>query len=707
MKRKITVGLLMMFLALNFVFSASVDREKAIKVAQNYLAERYAARGLEVPLAFEIKSTDIIYNSTGDYAIMYVVNLIPQGFVLISADDRVLPVLGYSHQNFMDINNMAPSNKYWLGGYEMQIEYAIKNDLEADHKTIMDWERLSVDNFVVQTPKSIAVVGPLMDFPWDQGRYYNRLCPEDPEAPSGYDGRVPNGCVALATSMVMYYHRHPEMGTGSHSYNSSGYGVQMANYGATTYDWSAMTDKLTSYNTNVARLIYHLGVAVDMDYAADGSGSQTEYAGNALKNYFKYSSTLTTKSRWSHTSPTWISLLKENLDIDHPMIYSGSEQSGSGHAFNCDGYDDANYFHFNWGWGGYGNGYYNISELNPVGNNFNFYQKVIVNIIPNNPANSCPSLKTLTASSGSISDGSGSIKYGHNLDCRWLIAPENASSIVISFSRFKTQLNYDIVTIYDGESTSDPVVGTYSGTTIPADITINGPKALVRFQTNNAIADQGFLLNYKANNQTAFCSSTKIITTPTGTISDGSEEEKYNNNSYCRWFIQPAGATSMTLTFNNFDVSPEDEVLIYNRAVSPIQLIAKYSGANLPPTTVIPSGKLAVEFLSDNFNVGQGWDATWTSTNSATGIQNMDGINQMSIFPNPANNELNIQIASEFLINANLSITDLTGKKLLNENISVSEMLNFKLDVSNYSKGMYFVILKNETGTMILKFIKQ
>lgn len=85
----------------------------------------------------------------------------------------------------------------------------------------------------------------------------------------------------------------------------------------------------------------------------------------------------------------------------------------------------------------------------------------------------------------------------------------------------------------------------------------------------------------------------------------------------------------------------------------------------------------------------------------------MDGINQMSIFPNPANNELNIQIASEFLINANLSITDLTGKKLLNENISVSEMLNFKLDVSNYSKGMYFVILKNETGTMILKFIKQ
>lgn len=707
MKRKITVGLLMMFLALNFVFSASVDREKAIKVAQNYLAERYAARGLEVPLAFEIKSTDIIYNSTGDYAIMYVVNLIPQGFVLISADDRVLPVLGYSHQNFMDINNMAPSNKYWLGGYEMQIEYAIKNDLEADHKTIMDWERLSVDNFVVQTPKSIAVVGPLMDFPWDQGRYYNRLCPEDPEAPSGYDGRVPNGCVALATSMVMYYHRHPEMGTGSHSYNSSGYGVQMANYGATTYDWSAMTDKLTSYNTNVARLIYHLGVAVDMDYAADGSGSQTEYAGNALKNYFKYSSTLTTKSRWSHTSPTWISLLKENLDIDHPMIYSGSEQSGSGHAFNCDGYDDANYFHFNWGWGGYGNGYYNISELNPVGNNFNFYQKVIVNIIPNNPANSCPSLKTLTASSGSISDGSGSIKYGHNLDCRWLIAPENAASIVVSFSRFKTQLNNDIVTIYNGESTNDSVVGSYSGTTIPNDITIHGPKALVRFQTNNSVADQGFLLNYKASHQTTFCASTKIITAPTGTISDGSGEHKYNNNTYCRWFIQPAGATSLTLTFNSFDVSPEDEVLVYNRAASPVELIAKFSGANLPPTIVIPSGKLAVEFISDNYSVANGWDATWTSTGTASGIQNMDGINQMSVFPNPANSELNIQIASEFLINANLSITDLTGKKLLNENISVSEMLNFKLDVSNYSKGMYFVILKNETGTMILKFIKQ
>lgn len=706
MKKQFTISMLMMLLGLNFLFSAPINREKAIKVAQNYLAERYATRGLEVPGAFEVKSTDIFYNSTDEYAIMYIINVIPKGFVLVSADDRVLPILGYSHQNFIDIDNLAPATKYWLSGYEMQIESAIKDDLKADAKTTMDWARLSVDDFVIQTPKSNAVVGPLLSFPWDQGRFYNRMCPEDSEAPSGYDGRVPNGCVALAASLVMYYHRHPEVGTGSHSYNASGYGVQSANYGATTYNWSAMTDELTSYNTNVARLIHHLGVAVEMDYAPDGSGAQTEDAGSALKNYFKYSSSITTKSRWSYTTSSWTNLLKQNLDLDRPMIYSGSSQGSGGHAFNCDGYDDANYFHFNWGWGGYGNGYYQVSELNPVGSEFNSYQRVIVNIYPDNSANSCSSLETLTASRGSISDGSGSTRYGHNLDCRWLIAPNNAASIAISFSRLKTELNNDIITIYDGESTSDPVVGTYSGNTLPADITVNGPKALVRFQTNGSVDNQGFLLNYKASNQTSFCSATKLITAASGDLSDGSDENTYNNNTYCRWFIQPPGATSITFNFTSFDVSLEDEVSVFNRGVNPPVLIAKYSGTNIPSTIVSPAGKLGLEFISDNLSVGQGWDASWTSTGS-TGIQNMDGINQMSIFPNPSNSELNIQIASEYLINANLSISDLTGKKLFNENVSVSDVYNYKLNVSNYSKGMYFVTLKNETGTMILKFIKQ
>lgn len=706
MKKQFLISFLVLMIGFSHLYGAPVDRQKAIKVAKNYLAERYAARGLEVPATFDVKSVDLI-NSSTEMPLMYIINVIPQGFILVSADDRVLPVLGYSHQNFMDLNYMAPSTQYWLSGYEMQIEYAIKEELEADAFTQNEWNRLSVENFVVQAPKNNVVVGPLLTTPWDQGRYYNRLCPEDAGAPSGYDGRVPNGCVALSTSMVMYYHRHPETGTGSHSYNASGYGVQSANYAATTYVWDAMTDELSNYNTNVARLIYHLGVAVDMMYGPDGSGSQTEYATSALKNYFKYSSTISTKNRWTYTNANWTTLLKQNLNVNRPMIYAGRSQASGGHAFNCDGYDDADYFHFNWGWGGYGNGYYLLSNLNPVGNDFNTGQQVIVDIFPSNPANSCPSLRTLTASSGSIADGSGSINYGHNLDCQWLIAPDNAASIVISFSRLKTELNNDVVTIYNGESTSDPVVGTYSGNTLPADITISGPKALVRFQTNGTVADQGFLINYRANHANSYCVSTKLLTTPTGNVGDGSLTDNYNNNTYCRWFIQPAGATSVTLTFSSFDVSAEDEVLIFNRSASPIELIAKYSGTNLPPVIVLPAGRLGIEFITDNYQVGQGWEASWTSTGSASGIQNMEGINMMSIFPNPSQSELNIQISSELIMNANLSIVDLAGKQMFSENVALNEMFNYKLDVSNYSKGMYFVTLKNENGTMILKFIKQ
>lgn len=705
--KKLLISIFFINLSIALVTGAPINRETAIKVAKFYMAERYATRGMEIPAIIDIKSIDEIYDNSHENILIYVVNTIPKGFVLVSADNNVWPVLGYSLQYNFDINYMAPATKYWIGGYETQIEYSIKNDLTADYNTSNEWSRLTVDNPQISAPKANVVVGPLITGIWNQDKYYNKLCPEDADAPTGYDGHVPNGCVALSTSLVMYYHRYPETGTGTHSYNAAGYGTQSANYGATTYNWSAMTDDVSNYNTSVAKLIYHMGVAVNMNYAADGSGSQTDYAATALKTYFKYSNTISTKNRWSYSETSWKTLLKDNLNLNRPMVYSGSDQASGGHAFNCDGYDDADYFHFNWGWGGYSNGYFLISNLNPTGSTFNSGQQVIVNIFPSSPVTTCPALKTLTSTTGSIEDNSGAGNYGNNQDCQWLIAPDNGGTINITFSKLNTESGNDVITIYNGETTSSPVIGTYSGTTLPSAVSVPGPKALVRFQTNATVVKDGFLLNYTSTNAESFCSSTKLLTTATGSVSDGSATSNYNNNTYCRWFIQPAGATSITLTFSSFNVSAEDEVVIYNRSANPIQQIGKYSGSSLPPVIVCPAGRLGIEFISDNDNIGQGWDATWTSTGSSSSIQKIDGIYGLSLFPNPSTNELNIQINSDRNSTASLSITDLTGKVVYFKNISISDLYTQKIDISSFGKGMYFLNLTNDSGSMIVKFIKQ
>ncbi len=148
-------------------------------------------------------------------------------------------------------------------------------------------------------------------------------------------------------------------------------------------------------------------------------------------------------------------------------------------------------------------------------------------------------------------------------------------------------------------------------------------------------------------------------------------------------------------------------MVIYNRSANPIQQIGKYSGSSLPPAIVCPAGRLGIEFVTDNDKIGQGWDATWTSTGSSSSIQQIDGIYALSIFPNPSNNELNIQINSDKNSTANLSITDLTGKIVYSENISITDLYTQKIDISSFGKGMYFLNLKNDSGLMIVKFIKQ
>ncbi len=340
------------------IFANPVDKNQAKQVALNYYSYRASIPKTEV----KISKTEA-YKYEGD-VVFYIYSIKNGGFVIVSADDAAKPILGYSVSN--EIKNYKENEVIsdWLKSYAEQIVYIRAKKLD-NSVTLLEWNNILIENY----SKATKAVTPLLTTTWDQEGAYNDLCPSN----------TPTGCVATAMAQVMKYHNYPTTGVSQHQYNHATYGVQSASFKSTTYDWASMPD--ASGNTAVATLMYHCGVSVDMNYAPDGSGSQTTWVPYAMANYFKYDQSIKYDTIGGYTNAGWISLLKTELDASRPMIYSGSGSSG-GHAFVCDGYNSSDEFHFNWGWSGYYNGYYAIGSLNPGSDDFNDDNAVVMNIKP-------------------------------------------------------------------------------------------------------------------------------------------------------------------------------------------------------------------------------------------------------------------------------------------------------------------------------------
>ena len=363
------------------------------------------------------------------------------GFILIAADDCVLPVLGYSETSTFPVRDMPAHVKDWMDVYEEQIAFYRERYGELDHggspEVRKQWDNL--ENGVAPLPPMATAVSPLVTTQWNQSPYYNNLCPYD----NTYNERTVTGCVATAAAQIMKFWSHPATGYGSHSYTLSTYGTQSANFGATTYNWSSMPTSLSSSSSTaqvnaVATLMYHIGVAVEMDYGPGATGGSAAFTGsrnlntpaanNAFVNYFKYKPTLHYELKADYTEAQWSAMLQADLNSGHPILYSGRDPSG-GHAFVCDGYNNQGQFHFNWGWGGYYDGYYTMGDLHPgtggTGGNstytFNLSNSAILGIEPmtnwSASATTTVNASSANTSYGSVS-GSGTYNFADTITIR-------------------------------------------------------------------------------------------------------------------------------------------------------------------------------------------------------------------------------------------------------------------------------------------------
>ena len=288
--------------------------------------------------------------------------------------------MGRSLKGQFNFDKAPPGLLYLLEKYKHEVAIARKSGIGKNEITDALWVKYNVEVEKFTISKSTKSVAKLLTTEWGQRKGFNRFCP-----PFGEETRYPAGCVAVAMAQVLNYWACRVKPTGSHSYwwslpwPSLISTLLTANFEETSYQWAQMHPTLS--NNHNALLIYHAGVACEMDYGENGSSSVPSRARKGLRDYFGISNSIDTKWRIWWTTSNWQNLLQGQLDNGNPVIYSGGSLSG-GHSWVIDGYDSNGAFHCNWGWYGWQDGYYSLGSFNNENGSFNMIESAIVNIVP-------------------------------------------------------------------------------------------------------------------------------------------------------------------------------------------------------------------------------------------------------------------------------------------------------------------------------------
>lgn len=376
-------------LTISNIFAGPVDQKTAQRIGDKFMKTTSLANKAD------IQSTIAYTYGTREQAEIYIFNIKGGGFVVVSAEDAVKPILAYATTGSFSSTDIADGFDFTMQGFREEIQYVRDHNIAATSDITAEWKSIEETGYIRQN-RNQKTVDILLASTWNQNFPYNNQCPEDPEGNGGY---VYAGCVATAMGQVINYYKHPARGTGSHSYTPGGWGypsypTQTANFGQTDYHFELMPNDLDSLSSDteifyIAQLLHHLGISVDMMYSPDGSGAYSFSVPGALSSYFGFTGgNLEDKNGYyggGYSNEEWINMLKTELDQRRPLYYSGSDDSGAGgHAFVCDGYDENDYFHFNWGWSGRDNAYCAIGALNTTKYAFNTNNSALFECYPQN-----------------------------------------------------------------------------------------------------------------------------------------------------------------------------------------------------------------------------------------------------------------------------------------------------------------------------------
>ncbi len=303
-----------------------------------------------------------------------------RGFAIISAEDELADVIGYSAENTVHDDAVVPcALALYLDAFSERVAAYRAGTLELHDATSTSTSAAKAPRFAEEQDNVLCTTT------WGQNAPYNNLCPAK-------DGRQCfSGCVATAMAQIFRYWRWPVAGTG-YSWAKDGNGETYSGSLEHTYRWDAMMntrqENLASEESQsaVAELVYDCGLSVHMNYSTDGSGARTPVL--AMYTNFGYiPTTLRMYQRDCFSSDEWLALLRKEIDRGRPIFHTASSltnagKDAAGHAFVVDGYDDFGNIHVNWGWDGDFDGYYSPEKMNPSGYQFTLDEAALIGIEP-------------------------------------------------------------------------------------------------------------------------------------------------------------------------------------------------------------------------------------------------------------------------------------------------------------------------------------
>jgi chromosome segregation ATPase len=381
MKRLLLILTLVCFA--NIGWAKQVTRDQALRQAQMFLSQKGLPGSLT---SAETQMSRRRAQGIVQPECYYVFNAgMDQGFVIVSGDDRVETVLGYSTSGHFDVDNIPPAMADLLNYYAAQIE-AIRNGApvaarRASHNYLPD----------------------LMTVKWAQNEPYNN------KTPLGYYSNVNEGvhcvagCVATAMAQVLYHQHFVDATQATIPGYKNYYYWQPPSGKKTAYlseipsgsalEWNNMVDNYETQTTTqeqkdaVANLMLYCGTAVNMKYNIRGSSAPVSAIPDAFKSYFGYSRGTRYVSRSVYSDSEWDDLIYNEIYLGRPVIYGGQTANDEGHAFIVHGYDGDGRYSINWGWGGFQDNYFYLSDLTPPeqgtgggSGGYNYGQEAVINL---------------------------------------------------------------------------------------------------------------------------------------------------------------------------------------------------------------------------------------------------------------------------------------------------------------------------------------
>lgn len=361
--------IILFFQLINFqnLIAEEIGQDKAKRVALNFFRKRNIEY-LSVKEIYSIKKENQNY--------LYVINFEPAGWIIISANSNITPILGYSVEgNYQYKSDSNEEGNFFVNGYVEQIHKA--SLLKSYNKIASkEWESLSDDMMLKPSVTESTTALKIIDTPiWGQGKNNSGTC-----SPS-YNSKVnssngnscscnhyPVGCGPVAMAGIMWHWKYPS-----------------------AYRWDLIPDAIYSSTDMreaeaVANLLSLCGSAANTQYLCGGSFTTVNNIEDAFRDAFNYQAARKEKRQYWEYGSAWENLIRSEIDCNRPVIYRGdkADLSTEKHIWICDGYDllDPSLFHMNWGWTGSYNGNYRLNDLTPSSSNFNKNQMVVVGISP-------------------------------------------------------------------------------------------------------------------------------------------------------------------------------------------------------------------------------------------------------------------------------------------------------------------------------------